>query len=65
MAPFSADVRKAVPLPQRFQDLRRGLHHVAQSIEIKYFQQGFFGENFNGCPPLLLACAAWVSNDKL
>jgi hypothetical protein len=47
-------MRKAVPLPRMFPELLHG----AQSIEIKYFQQGVFGEHFNRYPLPLFACAA-------
>jgi hypothetical protein len=62
MPPLSADVRKAEPLP-----LRRNLPgqlQGAQSIEIKYFHQGVFGEHIYRRPLPLVTCAAWVSNGK-
>jgi hypothetical protein len=61
MPPFSTDVRKEVPLPR--QELPGPLQGIL-SIEIKYFKQGIFGKHIDSCPPPLLACAEWVSNEK-
>ena len=45
MPPFSADVRKSVPLPRA----PRGLLDGVQSIKIENFQDYVFGEHFNRC----------------